>query len=257
MKHKNIIVTGSYADNAGNAVLVSKNTRLDNIQVSFRGKNNTIIIDEYNTDIKDITVEFVSHNSVVILGKNPLFRGRIRLGHDSLVLLGDNITTTNKAYINCTENTTVIIGDDCMLSSNIHIRTDDAHAIYDVESGYRLNKSKDVFIGAHTWISFAAKIYGGSVIGDGSIIGVNSFVKGKFPNNCTLGGIPARILRENVAWERPNLSLKKLPIKIDNSKKSDAFWNKTDLTRLEVPYLGEGILRLQDSYKKYELLRRK
>lgn len=39
-------------------------------------------------------------------------------------------------------------------------------------------------------------------IGDGGIIGTKSLVKNKFPNNCTVGGNPAKIIKTDIAWSR-------------------------------------------------------
>ena len=39
-------------------------------------------------------------------------------------------------------------------------------------------------------------------IGDGSIIGAMSLVKGKIPNNCIAAGNPAKVIKRNVAWSR-------------------------------------------------------
>ncbi len=36
-------------------------------------------------------------------------------------------------------------------------------------------------------------------IGDGSIIGASSLVKGKIPNNCVVAGTPARMIRTDVS----------------------------------------------------------
>jgi acetyltransferase-like isoleucine patch superfamily enzyme len=71
-------------------------------------------------------------------------------------------------------------------------------------------------------------ILGGSSIGDGSVVGLGSIVKGSFPNNCILAGSPAKTVRRDIAWERPHLTLNKPFYKPDAScvKKSD-YWNKT------------------------------
>ncbi len=39
-------------------------------------------------------------------------------------------------------------------------------------------------------------------IGNGSIIGAMSLVKSIIPNNCIAAGIPARVIRKNIAWSR-------------------------------------------------------
>ena len=45
----------------------------------------------------------------------------------------------------------------------------------------------------------------GTSIGDGSIIGARSVVKKAFPNNCSIAGNPAKIVRKNVAWGREQI----------------------------------------------------
>lgn len=85
------------------------------------------------------------------------------------------------------------------------IRTDDAHPIYDVRTGKRLNVSKDITIGDRVWVAYGATIFGGTQIGSGSIVGAYSVVKKRFPNNCVIAGIPAKVVRKDVFWERNNV----------------------------------------------------
>lgn len=47
-----------------------------------------------------------------------------------------------------------------------------------------------------------AFIMHGTNIGNGSIVGAKSVVKGQFPNNCSIGGNPAKIVRRDCAWAR-------------------------------------------------------
>lgn len=46
-------------------------------------------------------------------------------------------------------------------------------------------------------------------MGDGSVVGLSSVVTRVFPNNCIVAGVPARLKRKDVAWERDHLTLKK------------------------------------------------
>ena len=59
-----------------------------------------------------------------------------------------------------------------------------------------------IVIGEHVWVSKGAFILHGTNVGNGSIIGARSVVKGKFPNNCSIGGNPAKILSKDIAWSR-------------------------------------------------------
>ena len=88
-----------------------------------------------------------------------------------------------------------------MFSSNITLRAGDSHSVIDIETGKRLNMSKDIMVGDHVWIGNTVIITKGTTIGANSIIGTGSVVTGKvFPDNCAIAGNPARIVKEKVNW---------------------------------------------------------
>lgn len=241
---------GPYVDQWNNRVIAGSETVFDRVNVIFKGKNNTLIIDADNKSLTNLSVEFPAENGICVIGEIPgrlQARGSLRIGYNSLMVVGDAVTSTKPFFLCCCEQTRLLIGDDCMFSANNHVRTDDAHAIFDVESGERLNLAKDIFIGAHTWISYAAKIFGGAVVGDGSIIGANSVVKGQFFNNCTVVGSPAKCVRKNIAWERPNIARREPWIRGHASQivKTEAYWNTTDEIR-PMPRLGPSYNRIRD-----------
>lgn len=244
-------LVGSYSDDNGNEIIVGDNTIIDNVEVILRAKNSTVIISPEVEILKNIRLDIAGENGVCIIGritkKVNQFRGEIRLGHGSFISIGDDITCTKPLFLSTAEETKLLIGDDCMFSTGNQVRTDDSHAIYDVLTGVRLNKSKDVIIGAHTWLAFDAKVFGGSIIGDGSIIGLNSIVKGKFPNNCIVEGSPAKIVRYNTAWERPNI-LRKEPwvrSEVPQNEVTEKYWRLSQEGVLK-PSLGEGFIKNLD-----------
>lgn len=64
-------------------------------------------------------------------------------------------------------------------------------------------------LGEHVWVGRRGLILGGmksTVIGDGSIVGAQSVVKGKFPNNVILAGTSAKIIKKDIAWSRKNMT---------------------------------------------------
>lgn len=246
---------GAYADERNNRVVVGPNTLFEKVRVVFKGSNNTLVISEKNKSLSSLNFEFSADNGVCVVGKvaGPLqARGNLRIGYNSLLVIGDAVTCTKPFFLCCSEQTRILLGDDCMFATDNHVRTDDAHAIYDVETGKRLNPSRDIIIGAHTWVAYAAKIYGGSVIGDGSIIGTNSIVKGEFFNNCTVAGSPAKCVRKSIAWERPNVARREPWIRENAAQivKTEEYWNKTDEFR-SIPYLGRSYSRLRDVLKEH------
>ena len=111
------------------------------------------------------------------------------------------------------------IGADCMFSEYISFVNNDGHPIFDVKSGKQINTKKDIIVGEHVWIGIKATILSGTEIGEASIIGADSLVNKKFPNNCIIAGNPAKLIRKDIAWDR----------EITNSDDIDksVYWNMT------------------------------
>lgn len=216
----------TYEDESGNTIefkgLINKE-----VLVTFKGNNNKLIIEDGFRTAK-LTIYFDCNNATCIIGKNT-FRGAIRIGENCSVIIGDGVTCTENCFISTAEHASVTIGNDCMIASGNQIRADDAHPIFDVETGKRINMPKSISIGSHVWIGARAIVLGGTTIGDGSIVGLGSIAKGIFPNNCILAGAPAKLIRKNVAWERPHLSNTPPYYKPDASfVKRSKFWNMTE-----------------------------
>lgn len=248
-------INGPYQDEYGNRIIVSEKTLFEKVKVEFRGEANILIISEENKILKNINFEFSAHNGKAVIGniEGPLqARGSIRVGYNSLIMIGDKVTCTKPFFLCASEETKILIGDDCMFATDNHVRTDDAHAIYDVKSGKRLNPSKDIILGAHVWAAYAAKIYGGANIGSGSIVGTNSIVKSKYPNNCTIVGAPSKCVRRNIAWERPNVARHKPWIRENSEhiKKNPKYWMLTDEYDKN-PYLGDSFIKLVTLLNKF------
>lgn len=199
-----------YCDDRGNKIIHgAANPTAAKIAINFRGSHNTMIVSP-QARISWLQVEFDCSNATLEIGphgKVPAFMGWIRLGQDATVRIGANVSTTKTCTITAVEGATVTIGDDVMIASENELRTDDAHPIFDVTTGQRINPAQDITIGNHVWIAKRAVLLGGASIGDGSVLGFGSILKGRVPNNCVAAGTPARVVRENIAWERPHLSL--------------------------------------------------
>jgi tetrahydrodipicolinate N-succinyltransferase len=108
------------------------------------------------------------------------------------------------------------------------VRADDGHPIFDVRTGLRVNPSRSITIGDHVWLGRFATVLGGVSIGEGTVIGYGSVVTRNIPNNCVAAGSPARVVRRDIAWERPHLSLVRPYYKPDASTiKRSTYWNLT------------------------------
>ena len=89
------------------------------------------------------------------------------------------------------------IGEDVAIADEVIIRDSDDHII--LREGYQM--TAPVRIGNHVWIGTRAVILKGAKIGDGCIVAAGSLVTKSFPDNCLIGGVPAKIIKENISWK--------------------------------------------------------
>ena len=179
------------------------NSILRNVEFSVRGLNNSIVIGP-NLCLTNCRF-YVSgdNNRLFISGRGGWMQDvEFYIGdNDNTITIG-RCCTVEGGHFAATEGKFIYIGDDCMFSSDIEIRTGDSHAIYD-NSGNRINQGQDVVIGNHVWIGAHARILKGSNIPNGSIVANSSVVTKSFSQeNCVYAGVPATKLKEDITWYR-------------------------------------------------------
>ena len=76
------------------------------------------------------------------------------------------------------------IGDNCFINQHVSI-------------GYNWINERPPIIGNNVSIRAGAKVYGAIHIGDNAVIGANAVITKDVPQNCTVVGIPAKIIRRN------------------------------------------------------------
>ena len=192
-------------------ILVSYNTKLVGI------KKNSIIIDD-SLRFGDIRIGFggidvVQGSKTSLLridsGGKIIFNGTaqfsegisIRIGPNGILNIGNNFATNKKCSLLCDGD--MRIGNDVLLGWEVNIRDSDGHVIYDNITKIKNPIQKDVTIGNHVWVASCVDILKGTEIRDNSVIAYRSCVLSKFDkSNCIIGGYPAKILRENINWEK-------------------------------------------------------
>lgn len=197
-----------YIDENNNRI-ITNGSEVPHGKVTFRGSNNLLELEE-NAYFTNLHVDFNANSGIFRLGSNIKKRGfsaSVRVGNNSSVVIGQGVSSTSPVVVSAVEGTVVTIGNDVMFATGNQVRSDDAHPIFDVITGDRLNFAKDIMIGDHVWLAWGATLLGGSVIGEGSVIGANSLVKGKIPNNVVAVGTPAKVIRRDIAWERPHIGM--------------------------------------------------
>lgn len=88
------------------------------------------------------------------------------------------------------------IGEGCTIGRDVVIRSYDGHTIE--KDNYKI--ASPIKIGKHVWIGQGAVILKGVTIGDGAVIAAGALVAKDVPAYVIVGGVPAKILMENVKW---------------------------------------------------------
>ena len=124
------------------------------------------------------------------------------IGDNAYVIVRKNAALTlGGGYINSNAqivcNQSITIGNGVAIADGVLIRDCDDHDIQ--YEGYQ--KNAPVVIGDHVWIGQRATILKGVTIGDNSIIAAGAVVTKDVPANAIVGGVPAKVIRENVTWK--------------------------------------------------------
>ena len=149
------------------------------------GKKCKVIIKESQHYIWDLTLDLPTERSAIKIGKDfSIVSGNFFLDYRSKISIGNN----------------------CMFSGDVWVRSGDAHAITDKNENIIISPSH-IEIGDNVWIGLKAMLLkkaglpGGSIVGSGAVV-TKQFTAG----NCVIAGNPAKIVKENIYWNRRNLS---------------------------------------------------
>lgn len=235
----------NYSDEYGNEINCGG---VKNINISFHGHSNKVIVGKTVQINKGLNIIISSSNNTIIIGDRCRFTGdssRMQIlgegcteyyigedcrftafGADAVtgteLLIGNKTTFENGCRINLSAYTAVSLGEDCMISTEVIFQANDGHTIFDTETGSNLNsdmrklKDNDGFlkvtdIGDHVWVGRRTTVLGPTSIGSGSIVGTMSLVKGRFPNNVIIAGIPGKVIKKNRSWARNNAAADIVP----------------------------------------------
>ena len=86
------------------------------------------------------------------------------------------------------------IGSNFACANGVVIRDNNAHSI-NGKTDY-----KPIVIGNHCWIGTNSIILPGTKLGNNCVVAAGSVVNKEFPDNCLIGGVPAKIIKTNIEW---------------------------------------------------------
>lgn len=174
-------------------------------KIMIEGTNNKIVVGK-NTALKNLTIELKGSNNLIKIGDQCRIAGKIVAKDDGQSIVIHNKTSFMNVHLLAQEGKNITIGEDCMFSRRIEVRTTDSHSVIDIETNERINHAKDIVIGNHVWVGADVTILKGVTIPDNTIIGANSVVTKSFEEkHCVIAGSPAKILKRGVTWDRKRI----------------------------------------------------
>ena len=180
--------------------------RFKNNTVDCRGSGNQIIL------LGEGTVDhcrfFIrgNGNTILIGSGSSAVNGEFWIEDDrNTISIGEGTNLTGKIQLACIEGRKIEIGNNCLFSSEVVLRTGDSHSILNAE-GERINPSQDIQIADRVWVGHRVAIQKGVKIQPDTVIGANAVVtKSVEQSNVIVAGCPARVIKENVSWDSRRL----------------------------------------------------
>ena len=116
------------------------------------------------------------------------------------------MSSEENLFLAACESKKISIGNDCMFSNKVQLRTSDSHSILD-ENTKRINPGNDIEIGNHVWIGTEVIVLKGATIPENCIVGARSIVTSSLnaSPNSMITGMPARVVKTNINWSRERI----------------------------------------------------
>lgn len=168
----------------GNEIVIGDFVRIKNSTIILHGDNNKIIIKDYSS-LNQVELYTEDSNNEISIGSHTNFCG--------------------KAHLASIEGTKILIGDNCLFSSDLHFRTGDSHSIVNMQ-GKRINESKDIVIEDHVWFGTKVTCLKGVHVSKDSIVAATTTLCKDYPlPNVIIAGVPGKIVKTDVNWSSERL----------------------------------------------------
>ncbi len=208
-----------------NVLDIDSNTEFTNSSIKIEGCNNIVKIGYSKYKIINLNIEVRGDYNKIIISDTIKQITNLKIqsirGGNIDIFIDENFGCGGvdiKMNDGCEK---LFIGQDCLFSWGIKIRTSDGHAIIDLDSNKAVNLPSNVFISSHVWVGEDVKILKGVYIPVNCVIGGFSVVTRKFSEkdtNSVIAGFPAQVVKRGVNWDRRradevNNNIRTLPYK--------------------------------------------
>ena len=134
-----------------------------------------------------------AHFGHKVMFRTQAIRGAVTVRPNAYLSIGESCFINGGVQIDAWES--ISIGPHCHIGNNVRIADTPYHEV-DEGAG---PKVAPIIIGRNVWLAGNVTILPGTVIGDHSVVGAGSIVKGSFPDRSLIAGIPGRKIRDIVA----------------------------------------------------------
>lgn len=172
------------------------------LKVRFKGDNSRLILHEPFVFQRSKII--VRNNCTIEIAENAEIRKLVTTKmHDNSVLkIGKNFYCGSlKIYLHDDPNNSIIIGDNCMISTDVLLRPSDAHPVHSSDNT-RINPPQPIEIKNHVWIGMNCMVLKGSYIPENAILSAGSIYTRKSfqpDNEEEVIGLNGRIFMGNPA----------------------------------------------------------
>lgn len=175
-------------------------------RIQICGNGNTVIVED-NALLFNSIIRISGNNNLVKLKSDSYVSGAELWVEDNgcEIEIGERTFVGHHTHLACTEDgRKLYVGNDCMISSYVQIRTGDSHSILDLD-GNRINKAESVRIGDHCWLGEGSKILKGVILDGNNIVATGAIVTKSFGRNTLIAGVPGKLIKENVTWDKERI----------------------------------------------------
>ncbi|MCF5716837.1 hypothetical protein K3H30_03810 [Aeromonas veronii] len=202
-------VSEQYDKTKSNFVFTKDLSSLKNIKKISFGKNSNgskIYIGSNLSGALSITVE--QKNCTVFIGEGCNLRATsiVCQALGAVVAVGNRVSTSGhnrwlSGAFPGSEFASIIVGDNCLFSSDITLRGTDGHPIMNDDFTLQINSPKDyLIIEPYVWVGQDVKIIKSVRVGACSIIGTSSVVTRSIPRFSKAYGVPAKFTNNSGVW---------------------------------------------------------
>ena len=179
------------------------------LYIYIRGNNNVCKI-SYPHSFANSKIIMKRDNNIFELGysmdhmKNATFR----IEDGGIFKIGNNCQFYSGNFFGICYNSHNIkhkieIGNNVLFAQDVIVRCGDGHTVFDTNTKLPLNEPQDIIIDDNVWITSRCILLKKTHIPEGSIVAANSVVNKCFNNkNILIGGSPAKLLKQDISWNR-------------------------------------------------------